>query len=217
MQLYLVQHGEAVPESVDPTRPLSERGREDIRKLAHLLAENGIRVGRVLHSGKRRASDTAALLIEAVGAGAVVEVMEKGLSPKDSPEYLVDAAETWQKDTLVVGHEAVHEPVPVAARVGPRNTDDRGFCAQHARLSRPSPGDRRLVYRLDAGPRVAAAVAPLPDGSPHRRRLSSLEVLLAHSAHAVALLTRKREPTRRRTALRLYVARAHSRECSGGP
>ena len=105
MQLYLVQHGEAVAESVDPTRPLSERGREDIRKLAYFLAENGICVGRVLHSGKRRASDTAALLIEAVGAGAVVEVMEKGLSPKDSPEYLVDAAETWQNDTLVVGHE----------------------------------------------------------------------------------------------------------------
>lgn len=105
MQLYLVQHGEAVAESVDTTRPLSERGRDDIRKLAHFLAENGIRVGRVLHSGKRRASDTAALLIEAVGEGAVVEAMEKGLSPKDSPEYLVDTAETWHDDTLVVGHE----------------------------------------------------------------------------------------------------------------
>ena len=105
MQLYLVQHGEAIADSVDPTRPLSERGRDDIRKLAHFLAENGIRVGRVLHSGKRRASDTAALLIEAVGKGAVVEAMEKGLSPKDSPEYLVDTAETWHDDTLVVGHE----------------------------------------------------------------------------------------------------------------
>jgi phosphohistidine phosphatase len=105
MQLYLVQHGDAVPESVDPARPLSERGRDDIRKLADFLAEAGIRVGQVLHSGKRRASDTASLLIEAVGAGAAVEVMEKGLSPKDSPEYLVEAAGTWQKDTLVVGHE----------------------------------------------------------------------------------------------------------------
>jgi phosphohistidine phosphatase len=105
MQLYLVQHGDAVPESVDPARPLSERGRDDIRKLADFLAEAGIRVGQVLHSGKRRASDTASLLIEAVGAGAAVEVMEKGLSPKDSPEYLVEAAGTWQNDTLVVGHE----------------------------------------------------------------------------------------------------------------
>jgi phosphohistidine phosphatase len=105
MQLYLVQHGDAVPESVDPARPLSERGRDDIRKLADFLAEAGIRVGQVLHSGKRRASDTASLLIEAVGAGAAVEVMEKGLSPRDSPEYLVEAAGTWQNDTLVVGHE----------------------------------------------------------------------------------------------------------------
>jgi phosphohistidine phosphatase len=105
MQLYLVQHGDAVPESVDPARPLSERGRDDIRKLADFLAEAGIRVGQVLHSGKRRASDTASLLIDAVGAGDAVEVMEKGLSPKDSPEYLVEAAGTWQNDTLVVGHE----------------------------------------------------------------------------------------------------------------
>jgi phosphohistidine phosphatase len=104
MQLYLVQHGEAIAESVDPTRPLSERGRDDIRKLAHFLAENGIRVGRVLHSGKRRASDTASLLIEAVGPAAV-EVVEKGLSPKDSPEYLVEVAGKWADDTLVVGHE----------------------------------------------------------------------------------------------------------------
>jgi phosphohistidine phosphatase len=105
MRLYLVQHGEALPESVDAARPLSERGRDDIRKLAVFLAEAGIRVGRVLHSGKRRASDTASLLIEAVGAGAAVDVVEKGLSPKDSPEHLVEAAGTWLDDTLVVGHE----------------------------------------------------------------------------------------------------------------
>lgn len=105
MQLYLVQHGEAVAEAVDPARPLSERGRDDIRKLADFLAAAGIRVGRVLHSGKRRASDTASLLIDAVGAGAAVEVMEKGLSPKDSPEHLVASAEAWQEDTLVVGHQ----------------------------------------------------------------------------------------------------------------
>lgn len=105
MQLYLVQHGEAVLETVDPERPLTETGRADIRHLADFLAHAGVRVGRVVHSGKRRASDSAAMLIGAIGAGAVVEVMERGLLPKDSPEYLVDAAVSWQEDTLLVGHQ----------------------------------------------------------------------------------------------------------------
>src|SRR5688572_29245639 len=37
MRLYLVQHGEAVPEQVDPQRPLSEAGRRDVQAMARLL------------------------------------------------------------------------------------------------------------------------------------------------------------------------------------
>jgi phosphohistidine phosphatase len=107
MRLYLVQHGEAVAETADPDRPLTERGREDIRRLAAFLAESGVQVGRVVHSGKLRASDTAAILTEAIGAGATVEVMEKGLRPKDSPVYVAEAADAWREDTLVVGHQPV--------------------------------------------------------------------------------------------------------------
>ncbi len=59
----------------------------------------------MVHSGKLRASASAAILIEAVGSGATVEVMERGLLPKDSPEYLSDAVVTWQEDTLLVGHQ----------------------------------------------------------------------------------------------------------------
>ena len=105
MRLYLVQHGEAVAETTDPARPLSERGREDIRTLAGFLAEAGIQVARVVHSGKLRASDSAALLMPAIGASAAVEVMEKELLPSASPVYLSEAASAWRDDTLIVGHE----------------------------------------------------------------------------------------------------------------
>jgi phosphohistidine phosphatase len=105
MRLFLVQHGEAAPEAVDAARRLTESGREDMRRLASFLAEADVRVGRVVHSGKQRASDSARLLADAIGAGAVVEAMEKGMSPKDSPVYLAEAAASWQDDTLVVGHE----------------------------------------------------------------------------------------------------------------
>ena len=105
MQLYLVQHGEAVPETVDPNRPLTDLGREDVQRLAAFLKERGVRVGRVVHSGKLRASDTAAILASAIGEGTVVEVMDRGLAPKDSPVYAAEAAETWREDTLIVGHQ----------------------------------------------------------------------------------------------------------------
>jgi phosphohistidine phosphatase len=104
MRLYLVQHGEAVPENEDPERPLTVRGREDIHRLGGYLAAAGVHVNRIVHSGKLRASDSAAMLREAVGREADVEVM-KGMLPKDSPVFLAEAAATWKGDTLVVGHE----------------------------------------------------------------------------------------------------------------
>jgi phosphohistidine phosphatase len=104
MRLILVQHGEAVPEGVDPARPLTERGREDVKQLAAFLGGAGVRVARVVHSGKLRAQDSATILTPAIGADATV-VMEKRLSPSDSPVYLCETANTWHEDTLVVGHQ----------------------------------------------------------------------------------------------------------------
>jgi phosphohistidine phosphatase len=62
MKLYLAQHGDSLPEQVNPERPLSERGREDVRRLAEFLGGTGIQVRRVYHSGKLRARQTAELL-----------------------------------------------------------------------------------------------------------------------------------------------------------
>ena len=38
MRLLLVQHGEAVPEQVEPARPLSARGAADVARIAEFLA-----------------------------------------------------------------------------------------------------------------------------------------------------------------------------------
>ena len=55
MRLYLVQHGDAVPEQLDPERPLSAAGRREVEAVARLLASTGARTVRVAHSGKLRA------------------------------------------------------------------------------------------------------------------------------------------------------------------
>ena len=52
MRIYLTQHGLAAPNDVDPDRPLSEQGREGVRRLADFLGSAGIEVEQVLHSGK---------------------------------------------------------------------------------------------------------------------------------------------------------------------
>ena len=48
MRLYIVQHGDAVAKDVEPERPLSEKGRADIERLAGFLSGTGVRVGRIL-------------------------------------------------------------------------------------------------------------------------------------------------------------------------
>ena len=55
MRAYLVQHGEAHPEEVSPERELTPRGRSDVERVAALLANGGVRVAKVYHSGKTRA------------------------------------------------------------------------------------------------------------------------------------------------------------------
>ena len=45
MRIYLTQDGLAVPKEVDPNRPLSDEGRADVRRLADLLGDAGVRVG----------------------------------------------------------------------------------------------------------------------------------------------------------------------------
>jgi phosphohistidine phosphatase len=103
MRIYLTQHGLAVPKDVDPGRPLSQQGREDVRRLAELLDKAGIRVEQVLHSGKTRAEQTAAILSEALLPTGEPQA-HAGLGPKDPLEELSPEIAFWTVNTLIVGH-----------------------------------------------------------------------------------------------------------------
>lgn len=103
MKLYLVQHAEACSKDVDPERPLTPNGVMDVQRLAAFLARAGVRVERVIHSGKQRAAQTATLLASAVAPG--VEPEESGLiNPGDNPKAFDWQSESWGQDCLVVGH-----------------------------------------------------------------------------------------------------------------
>lgn len=103
MRLLLVQHGEACTKDVDPDRPLTDQGAMDVDRLAAYLGNAGIRVGRVIHSGKLRARQTAARLAAVVAPGVELEV--SGLiNPNDNPAAFDWQSGSWDSDTLVVGH-----------------------------------------------------------------------------------------------------------------
>lgn len=102
-RLYLVQHGEAVGKDIDPERPLSERGHEEVRRVSSFLRRAGVCVERVLHSGKRRAEQTAEVLAEAVLASGSAE-MRHGMLPKDSADVVAGEIAGWSGDIMLVGH-----------------------------------------------------------------------------------------------------------------
>lgn len=103
MRLYLVQHAESKREEEDPARPLSERGWEDIRRVAGFLKERGIRVSKILHSGKLRAKQTAEALAEAVRPEEGVKRAD-ALAPLDDPNLWADRLREEVKDLMLVGH-----------------------------------------------------------------------------------------------------------------
>jgi phosphohistidine phosphatase len=103
MKLYLMQHGEAEAEEVDPERPLSARGRQEVQAMAALLAASGVQVERVWHSGKLRAVQTAQILAGKLLPAGKAESID-GIRPNDPVEAFVADADVWELDTLVVGH-----------------------------------------------------------------------------------------------------------------
>ncbi|MEW6664316.1 MAG: phosphohistidine phosphatase SixA [Thermodesulfobacteriota bacterium] len=99
MPIYFVQHGVAVPEEVDPNRPLSTEGRREVEAIAAHLRETGITVKKVCHSGKLRARETAQIFAGQIGGDNLCEV--PGMNPNDAVRRLAGALED---DTMYVGH-----------------------------------------------------------------------------------------------------------------
>ncbi len=154
MKLYLVQHGDALSKQENPDRPLSDRGRADVERVASFLGRS-VRVTRVIHSGKTRAQDTAVILAGVLGTAGVVEE-GTGLGPNDATEALADAVAGWTGDVMVVGH------LPFMGRMASRlvtGTEDAGVLAFE-------PGSVACLESTGDGWAVAWMVRPSLLGGP---------------------------------------------------
>jgi len=105
MNLYILRHAHAVDAAEDPERPLSARGRKQVRELAAFLKRSDAVVTREnWHSPLARSGETAALLIKKLGLKAkLVEV--DGLQPEDDPQLLAQRLKARQQPLAIVGHD----------------------------------------------------------------------------------------------------------------
>ncbi len=103
MTLFLVQHGEAKPESEDPERSLTERGAEIVGRIGEWAARTGIKVDQIQHSGKRRAEQTAMIVAEDLNPPKGV-LAAKGLSPNDDVTLVAATLTGEQGSLMLVGH-----------------------------------------------------------------------------------------------------------------
>ncbi|MGE0871342.1 MAG: histidine phosphatase family protein [Kofleriaceae bacterium] len=108
MRIYLVRHGDAVPEEdagSDRDRWLSPRGREAVRILGRLLREQKVEPELIVSSPLPRAVQTAELLASALdylGSIASMRCLEPGAQPRAAVNQILAGV---GDSVIVVSHE----------------------------------------------------------------------------------------------------------------
>ncbi len=103
MKLYLVQHAKAAPKEQDPSRPLTDEGRKNIQKVAAFIKPLNLTVDFLLHSGKKRAEQTAEVLAEVIKINKQ-KIARDVLFPNDDVTKIKNELALTEEDTMVVGH-----------------------------------------------------------------------------------------------------------------
>jgi phosphohistidine phosphatase len=102
MAFYIVQHSLSLPKDQDPEKGLAPEGIEDVRRIAEVAQNYGVKVERIVHSGKKRALQTAEILADVLKPGAGIEEIG-GINPLDDVAAFA-AQVDFSANTMVVGH-----------------------------------------------------------------------------------------------------------------
>lgn len=105
MHIYLIRHAHALDGENDAARPLSPKGRKQIRSVARLLREAGVfEAGEIWHSPLRRAHETAGVLVKRLHCRARLKEVS-GLKPDDAVDKIAEKLGDLRRPVAVVGHE----------------------------------------------------------------------------------------------------------------
>jgi len=100
----LTQHGEAKRKDEDPQRNLTDKGREETKRIAEYFVRNiDIKVDRIIHSTKLRAKQTAEILSSIIKpTNGVIE--EANLEPTADPSIWATKLSNLNENIIIVGH-----------------------------------------------------------------------------------------------------------------
>lgn len=103
--LYLIRHADAVDLHPDEARPLSDRGRAQVKALAKFLGNSGaFEAEEIWHSSLVRARETAELLVKGLQFPGVCREVD-GLRPEDDPHEIARRVGKLDRAVALVGHE----------------------------------------------------------------------------------------------------------------
>lgn len=105
MKLYLIRHAHAVAAEEDPRRPLSRKGRAQVRQLVRCFRGKGaIDVAEMWHSPLVRSIETATLLARGLRLGVPL-LQVPGIEPEHSVAPIARRIAAAENNLAVVGHE----------------------------------------------------------------------------------------------------------------
>lgn len=105
MLVYLIRHAHAVDASEDPARPLSGRGREQVRALGASFKRSGVfQPAEIWHSPLVRSRETAERLVKRLRL-TVPLTQVAGLEPEDDPRATAPRIHGASGPLAIVGHE----------------------------------------------------------------------------------------------------------------
>jgi phosphohistidine phosphatase len=105
MHIYLIRHAHALDGDDDAARPLSAKGRRQIRAVAsHLRCAGLLQTKELWHSPLVRARDTARLLAKGLRMRATF-VETDGLEPEADPAPAARSLARLRRSVAVIGHE----------------------------------------------------------------------------------------------------------------
>ncbi len=102
MAIYLVQHAECLPKDQDPEKGLSDLGSENATRIAKVAAGYNVPVVRILHSGKKRARQTAEIFSSFLAPSEGLAAVE-GIKPLDDVILFGNRLDSTA-NTMIVGH-----------------------------------------------------------------------------------------------------------------
>jgi len=102
MALFLVQHGKSLSKDKDPEQGLSEEGISEIEQIAKVAKGYGVHVSRIIHSGKKRARQTADIFASSLEPGDGVQG-SSGLKPLDDVSAFAGKINS-EDNVMLVGH-----------------------------------------------------------------------------------------------------------------